>query len=1125
MASPTLMQIITGSGSSPDPEVGEFAPLAGSVQAQRRRDNASPYLSLTRSTALWTLLQIRTDISDILRPHGLNANDLGAILRITATTLKPEPPGDVELHDDFAKAVRRYLADPPLPPVFSLADLAAAILHAARDDTRSGELPDRLRRLNVDLPRAIDAIDAFVQAGRTAGSIPRLPLVSEVDPYDFGVHTGADGPRGRNLNPYVARDADRAIDDLLGRERSVIVTAAPRAGATRTVYEALNRVVPSAQVYVAPRAGEFSPEELQSIPTQDACVLWIDKLGSQWGVLGPRLARAVTNWLAQENRWFVAVHYDGDDPEVLDRLRTQTVRIDGKLSTQELASEQLVYGNAAVTELIGGNPPQQDVDGNETTAPADSERLAGGTDSDLVDPTLGIPLERDRLNVKDYVTMLATVMADKDTPMPLSVGLFGEWGSGKSYFMGLLRGQVEALGRQDPDRYHADIVQLGFNAWHYSDSNLWASIGDAIFSQLTDPGTTGEDRAAELQRELAANNERRQELEAATERAQQEVANLERGIQRARQAKGVRAKAVLTAIANEPTVNQEFDKAFRKLGVTKDVARAKVLASDLTGTKEDLAVVRRRVTGWRISAALLAIAAVLAVVVLVVGLSSSWTKSQLTGTLAFLGTIIGVASVVMRRVHSGLRSLSTLISDIDNRSQQQTNKELARELEALRAATANEQVLRAQLDDVIVRAGELGTELAQASPGQRLYRFVSERAESDDYRGQLGLISTIRKDFEQLIELMDRWNDSGDETPTPIRRIILYIDDLDRCSPTQVVEVLQAVHLLLALDLFVVVVGVDPRWLLRSLGREFRSTLTQAQEPDQDWSLSTPQDYLEKIFNIPFILPAMDPANFESLLRGLADGKPRIETTDQRQNGPRPREEQHPVVQAGQAAATGPAIQAPIAVAESHSLVATLQRGEVDRGAPLTDPEIKMLAALAPLVRTPRSAKRLLNLYRLLRSTRDPSPTGSFLGTDGKSGEFQAVAVLLGLLTGYPQLMGDLLLGRPGGLIFRSPGGSWQSFVESLEPPADGRSNAVAENLDEAAADEWRRLVVNLAPSTELVDLEGLEAFQRWAPRVARFSFRLAPVVLDRRAPRPGSRTQQNGANAAEAQAADPVGA
>ena len=127
--------------------------------------------------------------------------------------------------------------------------------------------------------------------------------------------------------------------------------------------------------------------------------------------------------------------------------------------------------------------------------------------------------------------------------------------------------------------------------------------------------------------------------------------------------------------------------------------------------------------------------------------------------------------------------------------------------------------------DMVAEAGELGTELAEASPGQRLYRFISERAASADYRGQLGLISIIRKDFEQLVSLMKNWQkrrQRDSKAPRPIDRIVLYIDDLDRCSPKQVVEVLQAVHLLLALDLFVVVVGVDPRWLLRSLRREFR---------------------------------------------------------------------------------------------------------------------------------------------------------------------------------------------------------------------------------------------------------------------------------------------------------------
>jgi hypothetical protein len=93
---------------------------------------------------------------------------------------------------------------------------------------------------------------------------------------------------------------------------------------------------------------------------------------------------------------------------------------------------------------------------------------------------------------------------------------------------------------------------------------------------------------------------------------------------------------------------------------------------------------------------------------------------------------------------------------------------------------------------------------------------------------------------------------------------VLYIDDLDRCRPRQVIEVLQAVHLLLALDLFVVVVGVDPRWLVRSLREQYPGTLEAEPGPGAaaappggaDLAGAVPTDYLQKIFNIPFTLPA-----------------------------------------------------------------------------------------------------------------------------------------------------------------------------------------------------------------------------------------------------------------------------
>jgi hypothetical protein len=62
------------------------------------------------------------------------------------------------------------------------------------------------------------------------------------------------------------------------------------------------------------------------------------------------------------------------------------------------------------------------------------------------------------------------VIARTETPLPLSIGLFGAWGSGKSYFMGLLRDRVKALAASASTDYHHDIVQIGFNAWSYADS-------------------------------------------------------------------------------------------------------------------------------------------------------------------------------------------------------------------------------------------------------------------------------------------------------------------------------------------------------------------------------------------------------------------------------------------------------------------------------------------------------------------------------------------------------------------------------------------------------------------------------------------------------------------------------
>ena len=328
-------------------------------------------------------------------------------------------------------------------------------------------------------------------------------------------------------------------------------------------------------------------------------------------------------------------------------------------------------------------------------------------------------------------------------------------------------------------------------------------------------------------------------------------------------------------------------------------------------------------------------------------------------------------------VKNGLSRLSAIVTDLNQEAKsaadERTKENVKAALDQLNQAEADEKVTDAQLRQVTARVGELARELADLMPGQRLYTFLAERSASGAYASQLGLISTIRKDFEHLVDLLDDWRTKGGDEPgrRGIDRIVLYIDDLDRCGPRQVVEVLQAVHLLLALDLFVVVVGVDPRWLTRSLRHQFPSTLDVSlgqHAEGRDLAEVTPADYLEKIFNIPFVLPVIPEDGLGQFIRRLAAIRedPSRATAGTSANAP---------VATQTAPETAPRV-------EAHSEIARASGEAAEEDTrPLTKDELDFLAHLEPFISTPRDAKRMFNLYRMLRSTRDLSAASAFLAT------------------------------------------------------------------------------------------------------------------------------------------------
>ena len=109
------------------------------------------------------------------------------------------------------------------------------------------------------------------------------------------------------------------------------------------------------------------------------------------------------------------------------------------------------------------------------------DRLPGYRSDDPGDP--------DRLNRDAEAAALAEMITAQSAPPPLAIGLFGDWGEGKTHFLRRIADHVDALAstaRDDPwDRLtYSAVRQVHFNAWHYAETDLWASLVAELFSQM-----------------------------------------------------------------------------------------------------------------------------------------------------------------------------------------------------------------------------------------------------------------------------------------------------------------------------------------------------------------------------------------------------------------------------------------------------------------------------------------------------------------------------------------------------------------------------------------------------------------------------------------------------------------
>jgi hypothetical protein len=134
-----------------------------------------------------------------------------------------------------------------------------------------------------------------------------------------------------------------------------------------------------------------------------------------------------------------------------------------------------------------------------------------------------------------------------------------------------------------------------------------------------------------------------------------------------------------------------------------------------------------------------------------------------------------------------------------------------------------------------------------------------------DYDQTLGSIHHIHKDLLRVFSLTPR----NKETSKPFP-IVIFIDDLDRCSPSKVASVVEGVNMFLASDEYqcMFVIGMDPQMIAAALEEAHAKVLDQL--PSFECTVPLGWRFMDKFIQLPFTIPPSNNDRLKSYIDWLA---------------------------------------------------------------------------------------------------------------------------------------------------------------------------------------------------------------------------------------------------------------
>ncbi len=692
----------------------------------------------------------------------------------------------------------------------------------------------------------------------------------------------------------------------------------------------------------------------------------------------------------------------------------------------------------------------------------------------------------DLLDISSEINVFARLLAQRDLQPPLAIALFGEWGSGKSFFINHLQLKIKQLSNSkivkkgsDQELYYCkNIIHIPFNAWAYLDANLWIGFMACIFEKIdeyitgqTKLGKLKEGVRTKLSNELEFVKDQKASILSKKFKLEQKRKTLEGNI-KAEKLKLDKTIKDLTEeswlekiklIWTELKVEDKYKDQLEKLGLTPEVLEKTAneeIPSKIRSFKNFITQFKSLSGTQLVGTILLSLGLIVAGIFIS---NAEWFNNLVNGTTKITAFLVLTLSGAITKISAAFNFFKPYVDKalkvqldfnqkIKEAEREHQDKITQVQLEK-EGASIEIETLTHEIEKIDNEIDGLEYSLNNGLEKIVLTDFIKKRITSADYTDKLGVVSVIRKDLETLSELfigqkIDPTLSEGEKKQQeekkeklekikadfdgePIERIILYIDDLDRCSDGKVLEVLQAVHLLMAFPLFIVVVGVDKRCVSNALFQSEQSKYfklhAESQIENHNIQPIAPDEYLEKIFQIPFQLKESSKEAVDKMIESLLS-KDVIQIESDKKDDIQSNGEQN-TTEVETNSTKGdetPTVVLPIVDVGPEDLK-------------ITKDELNYIKDLSYLIgSSPRTIKRYINLYRLIKAHEG-------LGQDKPEKEIICTLFILAINIGqhkvYSNLFFDNVILNPTKklkeifIIFKED--EYASFYNSLTTKSD----------------------------------------------------------------------------------------